>query len=131
MPRLLNNAPCSITFYDKISDSKITLFYRLPTTDERIKYANSGISRKGNKIESTIGENRIDYGEKILTGFKEGAFEKSPGVLLSSDPKSSNYDENWKTIVKNYAADVLAALAVFVFEGSLVADEPDAPANPS
>jgi hypothetical protein len=126
MPRLLNDKPCEVTFYDRISDSKITLFYRLPTTEERVAYTNSFVTRRGNKIESNLGSARLKMGTAILTGFAEGAFETDKG-LLASDPASPHYDPAWKTIVRQYAPDVIEMLAVHVFESSLVPDSPDAP----
>jgi hypothetical protein len=111
--------------YDKLSDSKITIFYRLPTTEEQIKYTNSYVSRKGRKIESTQGETRIKFGEAIIKGFKEGAFCDAEGKLIASDPESPNYNAAWKTIVKKYAPDIIARLAVHVFEGSIEIDETD------
>jgi len=126
MPRLLNDKPCEVTFYDRISDSKITLLYRLPTTEERVAYTNSVVMRRGNKIESNIGAARLKGGSAILLGFKDGAFETDKGPL-SSDPASPNYDPAWKTIVRQYAPDVIEMLAIHVFESSLVNDSPDTP----
>lgn len=138
MPRVLNDKPCEVTFFDRISDSRITLYYRLPTPEERIKYTNSGITRRGNKMEPRLGETRVNYGLLILTGFKDGDFEKAPRQPIASDQESPNYDPGWKSLVKQYAADVLEMLAVHVFEASLVSDLPDDnngdtkdPANPS
>jgi len=126
MPRLLNDKqPCVVTFFDRISESKITLFYRLPTTEERVAYTNSLATRRGNKIESNVGTARLKYGSAILLGFKEGCFEKEEGKPLASDPKSPNYDPAWKTIVRQYAQDVIEMLAMHVFESSLISDTPD------
>ena len=122
MPRLLKDQPCEVTFDDRISETRITLFYRLPTTQERIKYSNSLVSKRRNKIETSMGEARLKYGAAILLGFKEGAFETDKG-LLASDPKAPHYDPDWKNIVRKYAPDVIAILAFHVFEASLVLDE--------
>ena len=124
MPRLLNDKPCEVTFFDRISDSKITLFYRLPTTEERVAYSNSVVPRRGSKIESNIGATRIKNGSAILLGFRDGAFETEKGPL-SSDPLSPHYDPEWKKFVRQYAPDVLEMLAIHVFEASLVGDTPD------
>jgi len=126
MPRLLNDKkPCEVTFYDRISDSKLTIFYRLPTTVERVGYTNSLATRRGNKIESNVGTARLKYGTAILLGFKDGDFEKEEGNPLASDPKSPNYDPGWKTFVRQYAHDVIEMLAMHVFESSLISDVPD------
>lgn len=122
MPRLLNDKPCEVTFDDRISDTRITLFYRLPTTEERIKYSNSLVTRKGNKFETSMGEARLKYGSAILLSFKEGAFETDKG-MLSSDPAAPNYDPEWKNIVRKYAPDVISMLAIHVFESSLILNE--------
>ncbi len=126
MPRLLNDKkPCEVTFFDRISDSKLTIFYRLPTTVERVGYTNSLATRRGNKIESNVGTARLKYGTAIMLGFKDGDFEKEEGKPMASDPKSPNYDPEWKTFVRQYAQDVIEMLAMHVFESSLVSDEPD------
>lgn len=122
MARMLNDKPCEVTFFDRISDSKITLSYRLPTTEERVKYANSLIRRRGNKIENTTGDARLKYGAVILLGISDGSFETEKGPL-SSDPQSPQYDPDWKNAVKKYAADVIEMLAVHVFEASLIGGE--------
>jgi hypothetical protein len=125
MPRLLNDEPCEITFFDRLSRSKITLHYRMPTTEERVKYQNGMFTKKGNKVESTASEPRIKYGSAILLGFKEGSFAKAEGRPLSSDPASPHYDPEWKGFIRKYAPDVIELLAITVFEASLAGDTPD------
>jgi hypothetical protein len=125
MPRALNNKPCEVTFYDRISGSKITLYFGLPTTEERTTYINSMVTRVGNKIKNNTSEARQKWGLKILQGFKEGAFEKDDKVPVSSDPQSPHYDPEWKSLVKQFAADVIAMLAIHVFESSLNNAIPD------
>ena len=124
MPRLLNDKPCEVTFFDRISDSKITLFYRLPTTEERVGFANGLVTRRGNKIDTSMGQARLKYAGLILLGFKDGSFSTDKGPL-SSDEKSPHYDPAWKTFIRQYAQDVLQMLAIHVFEASVVTSEPD------
>jgi len=124
MPRLLNDKPCEVTFLDRISDSKITLFYRLPTTEERVGFANALVTRRGNKIDTSMGQARLKYAALILLGFKDGSFSTDKGPL-SSDEKSPHYDPAWKTFIRQYAQDVLQMLAIHVFEASVVTSEPD------
>ena len=124
MARMLNDKPCEVTFLDKISDSKITLFYRLPTTEERIKYTNAQFTRRANKVESHIGEARQKYGLAILLGFKEGAFETDKG-LISSDPQSPKYEPEWKEVVKKYAPDIIEMLALHAYDYSVVTHTPE------
>lgn len=123
MPRELSSKPCEVTFYDRLSDSNITLYYRMPTTEERIKYSNSLVQKRLNKIESTIGQARIKAGANIILGFKEGAFSLPDKGLISSEPASKNYDPQWKDFIKQYASDILETLAVHVFEAPLSSGE--------
>jgi len=124
MARLLSDKPCEITFQDRISNSKLTLFYRLPATEERVKYSNSLLQRKGDKLENKASETRLKYGVRILTGISEGSFETEKGPL-SSDPQSSHYDPAWKSFLQKYAADVVEMLAIVVFESSVTSAAPE------
>lgn len=125
MPRILSDQPCLVTFFDNISGDKITLKYRLPTTEERIKYTNSQVSRHGRKVESTMGETRQKYGLRVLLGITDGNFQKADGKPLSSNQESPAYDPDWKTVIAKFAPDVVAMLAMHVFENSLTTDEPE------
>jgi len=132
MGRLLSKKPCEVTFQDRISDSKITLYFRMPTTEERIAYQNGLVTRKGNKVESHLGATRVKYGAMIMTGFADGAFDidgpDGKPLRLSSDPVSPYYAEGWKTIIQENAADIIEMLAVHAFEASIgmaVKDEPE------
>jgi len=129
MPRTLNDDICKMTFLDKISNTKLTLHYRLPTSEERISYTNAMVTRRGNKITNTAGEARRKYGALIMTGFDDGCFDKGKDKPLSSDSASPHYDPAWKTFIKQYASDVTELLAIMVFEASLsnVEQESDDP----
>jgi hypothetical protein len=127
MPRELSNERCEITFDDRISGGKLTLYHRMPTSEERIKYANGYVTRQGNTIVSTIGELRMKAGSAIFTGFKTGAFSAPGKGLISSDKSEPNYEPAWKALIKQYSPDVIEMLAVHVFESSLVRNA--APAN--
>lgn len=100
---------------DTISESKIKLFYRQPTTEERVRYQQNLWERKGKKVLVNA-EMRLGIGLKILTGFREGDFGYA-GKPISSDPKSPNYRADWKELLKKTSADIVIALAVAVFEG--------------
>ena len=125
MPRTLNDKPCEVTFLDRISNSKITLYYRMPTTEERIGYSNAQIIRKDGKVKNNTGEARIKYGLLVMTGFKDGDFVTDDNKPLSSDPHSSFYNPAWKTIVKQYASDIVSLLAVHVFDASVMPQNQD------
>lgn len=119
MPRILSDKPCKVTFADNIAGGNITLEYRLPTTEERIAYTNGQVSRHGRKIESIMGNTRMKFGAKILTGIADGEFQKEDGKPLSSRQDSPDYNAEWKALVEKYAPDVVAMLAMHVFENAL------------
>ncbi|MFA5423037.1 MAG: hypothetical protein WC374_04200 [Phycisphaerae bacterium] len=123
MARILSDKPCRITFQDNIAGGSITLEYKLPSAEDRIKYSNSLISRHGKKIESTMGETRMKFGAKILSGIADGEFQKEDGKPLSSKQDSPNYDAEWKSFIEKYAPDVIAMLAMHVFENALTIGE--------
>ena len=123
MPRILSNKPCKVTFMDNLAGGNITVEYRMPTTTERIEYSNSNVSRHGRKVESIIGDTRMKFGAKILTGITDGDFQKEDGKPLSSKPESKDYDAGWKALVEEFAPDVVAMLAMHVFENALSVSE--------
>ncbi len=119
---------CELTIQDNVSNSEITLKYRVPEPDELIAYRNGQTQRKRNKIKDCSAENRQKWGVKILTGFNDGDFEKKKGndwVPISSDPNSPNHDSEWKKQVKEQAADLIETLAVYVFEASSMPVRPE------
>ena len=125
MPRELSDELCELVLEDRISNSQITLYHDMPTTEDRIGYANEQVVRKGNKVQNRTGETRIKYALKILKGFKEGDFTKGKNQPISADPQSPLYDPAWKAIIKKYAADILELLAIRVFEVSVAYNIPE------
>lgn len=126
MPRILNDQPCILTLNDRISGSKITLHYELPTSEERIEYSNSLVTRNGSQIEYNHSETRAKYGLKILRGFNDGDFAKAVDKPISSRPDSPDYDPDWKKYVSQYGSDIVEMLAIHVFELSVVNEPPAA-----
>jgi hypothetical protein len=104
---------------DTRSGTEIELYYRNPTTQEEIEYQSKLIKRKGKKVLINAFETRLQMGLKILTGFREGDFGVD-GKPISSDPSSPNYREDWKDLLKEYAADIVTAFAFAVFEGARI-----------
>lgn len=122
MARRLNATQNELKIHDNVSDSTIVMYYRQPTASEIAEYQNKQIERKRNKVTFRQGEIRIEYGNKVLTGFRDGDFEiprEDGGYLaIASDPKSPDYNEEWRKHVNKYAPDLVSLLGAYVFEGS-------------
>lgn len=114
----------SLSISDTISGSDIKLFYRMPTTEERVRYQSGLFTRKGKKPGVNV-ELRLYMGLKILSGFEEAALVNGKyvggfgygGKPIASDQASANYRADWKDLLKETAADIILALAISVFEG--------------
>jgi len=124
MPRLLSDEPCTLVLNDNISNTRITLHFRMPTTAERVKYLSGLFKRKGNELQPNVNEIRAELGAEILLGFEEGAFTTEKGII-SSNPNSPLYEPSWKDIMAKYAPDVIEMLAIHVFERALTIAPPE------
>jgi hypothetical protein len=121
MPRIIGEGVKNqLILRDQFSGDPIILYYRMPTSEERIAYESAKYRRDKDKVEIKLTEARQIWGEKIIEGFKDGSFKfKLGGDIkeISSDPDSPNYDSDWKPHLKYYASDLLEALAEHVFDG--------------
>jgi len=109
----------SIIVDDRLSGSKLELFYRMPTNDERIAYQRSTVKREGNKVKIQVFEARVKHGLQILTGFRDGDFGYA-GAPISADASSPHYRADWKDLLQETASDIVAAVAGAVFESARV-----------
>ena len=108
-----------LKIYDNRSGEEIVFFYRDPSTQEFVSYQNKLFKRKGTKLVNATADTRLEFGKKILLGFKDGCFAKvvdGQEKLYSSDPQSPEYDPEWKDFLGNYAADLVMLLAQQIFE---------------
>ena len=113
---------------DHLSDSVLGTYYRTPDTAERQTYINKQRKRVGKKYVDNSVANRIVHGKKIITGIREGDYERKVGdeyVPFSSDPQAENYFEGWRDWMEVNCADVLTMLAVRVFEMPVTLTRPD------
>jgi len=116
MRDLKQNDQNKITFEDPISGSEVTVFYRLPTTSDRVEFEAASYRREGDKMIDNTPQARIDSALKILTGFSDGSFGYD-GQPISSDPSNPHYREDWKDLIRETASDLLSALSLKVFMG--------------
>jgi hypothetical protein len=108
-----------ILLRDNLSDSTLGIYYRQPTTKERQAYINRRQVRQGNKFVDNTVANRVASGKLIMTGLRDGDFERADGDSyrpISSSPGAENYYPNWADWMEEHCSDVLVALAIRVFE---------------
>ena len=113
-----------IVMADPVSGSELSIFYRMPTTEERKTYIGAQYKRVEDTIEDHSYDARVKYGKKIMTGIGEGqvAFEAEGKILqISSNPEKEHYRADWKDLIEQYMPDVLWFLSYRVFEGMSVA----------
>lgn len=134
MARRLGEQDNEMRFQDNLSGSEIVLFYRMPTTRERVGYTNESFQRKGNKVINRSVQARLKFGFEILTGFRDGDFEiQTKGgewEPISSDPDSKHHYPDWKGHVKKYASDLVEHLAIRVFDIPVQTPVPDEEVEP-
>ena len=106
---------------DNLSGSDITLYYRMPTTSERQRYQNKSLQRHRNRVEFNQAQARLEAGLTIITGFKEGDFERlvdSGYQPFSCREGAANYYPEWRNWLAEHADDLLMLLAAQVFDVS-------------
>ena len=114
MPRVLSRtAQNTLILNDALSGGEITLHYRMPSTEERTQYVNALVRREGGKLLNDTCKVQVDYGMKILTGFRDGDLEREPGVPLKTS------DGDWRELFQDLAGDLAAVLAAVVFDNSV------------
>jgi hypothetical protein len=105
----------ALAIRDPVSDSVITLYYRRPTSEERVAYQLSAFRLEGGDRRFCLGETRLKFGSEILLGFEPGDFLVAEGgrqVLL--DPEQH---PDWREQLAQSAPDLVSFLAQQVFEG--------------
>ncbi len=121
MGRLLDeNIKNLLWIKDPVSNTRLGIFYRIPTTEDRIGYLGDIWDRKAGRITEKLGEARQKWGEKILEGFTEGSFEKTidgQKVAISSDPSASTFFPAWRDWMVKACPDILERLCLSIFEG--------------
>ena len=115
MARVLGEENHSLVIHDPVSGSAVTLYYRRPTSEERVAYQLSAFRLEGGQRRFCLGETRLKFGLEILTGFGSGDFlVAEDGGEAPLDPKRH---PDWKERVKEHAPDLVSYLAQQIFEG--------------
>lgn len=106
-----------LEIFDARSNTDMELYYRTPTTREEALYQAKLVKKKGRKVVIAQHKTRVEFGLRMITGFKEGNFGED-GEPFSADPESPNYREDWKECLERGASDILAILGSTIFEGA-------------
>ncbi len=91
------------------------IYFRTPTTTERMQYRAGMWERKEGKIINRAAGQRMQYGAAIITGFKKGSLG-ADGQPIASDPADPDYREDWLDLLTAAAPDVIDLVAQQVFE---------------
>ncbi len=123
MARILGEENHSLMVHDPVSGSMVTLYYRQPSSEERVSYQLSAYRLEGGQRRFCLGETRLKFGLEILTGFGAGDF------LMAADgggvPLDPERHPDWKERVGEHAPDLVSYLAQQIFEGLRVVSRED------
>lgn len=115
MPRKLGEERHKMAIQDPVSGSTITLYFRQPTSEERVAYQLSVFHLDGGERRLRLSETRFRFGLEILEGFAPGDFIiQENGEAQSLDP---DRHPDWKERLARHAPDLVAYLGQQVFEG--------------
>ena len=89
MARVLGEESHSLVVHDPVSGSAVTLYYRRPTSEERVAYQLSAFRLEGGQRRFCLGETRLKFGLEILTGFGSGDF-------LVAENGGHHVSSNWR-----------------------------------
>lgn len=115
MPRVLGEANLALVVHDPVSGSEVTLYYRRPTSEERVAYQLSAFRLEGGQRRFCLGETRLKFGLEILTGFKAGDFLVA--AAGGEEPLDPERHPDWQEQLREHAPDLVSYLAQQIFEG--------------
>ena len=102
---------------DAVGGTIHELFYRTPTTSERVRFRSQLFERKGNKIINRAFSTQEKFGAIVLEGFKKGSFSVEDKAI-SSDPGDPDFYDGWKEMIQAAAPELLAVVARIAFDGA-------------
>ena len=115
MPEFWEKSATVCRVQDPVSGSVITLYYRRPTSEERVAYQLSAFRIEEGERRFCLGETRLKFGLEILTGFGAGDFQVREAE--AETPLDPARHPDWKARLAEHAPDLVAYLAQQVFEG--------------
>ena len=115
MPRILGEERHQMAIQDSVSGSAITLYFRRPTSEERVAYQLSVFHLDGGDKRLRLSVTRLRFGLVILVGFEVGDF------IIQEDGETERLDPerhpDWKERLAQHAPDLVSYLGQQVFEG--------------
>lgn len=107
-----------IDYDDPISGLTHTIFYRLPTNDERVAYSSDFVLREGDevKVREDVFAVRLKHGSKLILGFQKGTLGVD-GKAIASDPDDEDFCKEWKDHLVAGAPEVVVAVAALALGG--------------
>ena len=128
MPRMMGNVTNELKIFDPQTSETVSLFYRKPTNKEKatwqakaVKMSSAGGSRK-TKFEVMGFEEKLEIGLTLLVGIQEGYFVRGD-LAISSQPGTTGYCPDWKSIIAEEAGELIVSMADYVFGGARIADD--------
>lgn len=109
MARELNPERQVLEVQDRTTGEVYEIYYRMPTNEERVRYGNKTIYRKGKKVlfRNNLLPLNIEFGKLLITGFGENVFTLN-GKPISSEKSSPNFFEGWRDLVAKNAPEYLS-----------------------
>ena len=106
----------SIIVFDSLTGTKIKLFYRTPTTKERLKYKSDIVNTltKTKSVEEGT-KMQLQWAKELITGFRQGDFGYD-GKAISPNKDDENYYQAWKSLMEETASDILLAFIETVMD---------------
>ncbi len=116
---LKNSLNNSMTFFSKLSQSKIQLFYEDPTPEEVIEYKNKLLTLmlENSKDMKKLFAFKLETGKQKITGIRDGDLCFDGKKISSNEFDKEHYRADWKELlVKNHnGAKLVLALVDAVF----------------
>ena len=110
-----------ITILDAVSQTEITVFYKSPTAQEQQAWSADLFRRENDEVVDNEVNACLKFGAELMVGVSDGALgiPTSNGEIkpISSDPKSPDYDEDWKRHLMEHATGFVVTFGNYVFRG--------------
>lgn len=120
--RILNkSANVKITVNDPVDGIPKEFVLRMPSSSERVEYF-SALAECGSDNSKSY-ECRINAVKKLLVSIPEEQFGyEKDGIIncISSNKENQDYTDDWREIIAENAPELLAVMAVSVYESTAV-----------